>query len=581
MPDTMRVRSPLFEGLDAAALADIYAHMKPRRFAAREVICREGDAGQSLFIIDRGLVQVFAGFAEGRRTVARLRRGEVLGELSLVTNEPRSATAVANVPTDVLELTRDAFASLLARYPSLLANLNTILGRRLAERNARREQRGETVALVADPNLPLVSAIIAATQSASPRSVVSLTVARNAGRRNGDSSSVEACLAALDDLVARHGVVLVSVAPEQSDLTLLLEHMDRVVVLATPGDAPPVSAALGLAAGRCELVLLEHSRCFRRGHCEGMPVVRTMPEDSAADIAWLGRHISRTKLGLALGAGGAKGYAHVAAIEVLHRAGYTVDYVSGSSIGAMVGAWLALGMSPGEVEATMRRAFSPENVNAIFKLSVTGLSSGLESHTRVCRETTGDRTFEDLVFPLVVMTVDLVTRRPAPINDGPLWEALLASTALAGMFPPYQRGDQRLVDGLALVPVPSDAVRAAGADVVMSVNLISPDTLEAWPGQPAPEPKSKRFQNRMLDTLLEVMDLSQMESSVRHAARADVVITPRFGPGSWRDFDLAEEYMAAGRAATEAQLAALAQLARPQNHSSPTANESRAELAVI
>ena len=269
----------------------------------------------------------------------------------------------------------------------------------------------------------------------------------------------------------------------------------------------------------------------------------------AGEIAWLGRHLARTKLGLAMGAGGAKGYAHVGALQVLEEAGYTVDYVAGSSIGALVGAWLALGRDAAEIEATMRRAFTPENVEASFKLSFAGTSAGLEVMVRICQETTDRRRFSDLMIPLVVMAVDLNTRLPAPITQGPLWEALLASTALAGLFPPYERGEQRLVDGLALVPVPTGSVIEAGADVTVSVNIISRETLAAWPGESAAAgdrtaPGAGARGSRMLDTLLEVMDLAQLDSSVRHAAMADVVMTPRFGPASWRDFHRADLFLA-------------------------------------
>jgi hypothetical protein len=68
----------------------------------------------------------------------------------------------------------------------------------------------------------------------------------------------------------------------------------------------------------------------------------------------------------------------------------------------------------------------------------------------------------------------------------------------------------------------------------------------------------------MLDTLLEVMDLSQIDSSIRHAALADVPITPQFGPGSWRDFQLADLFLAAGREAAVGQMDALRAIARPQ-----------------
>ena len=84
-----------------------------------------------------------------------------------------------------------------------------------------------------------------------------------------------------------------------------------------------------------------------------------------------------------------------------------------------------------------------------------------------------------------------------------------------------------------------------GADVTVSVNLIPRETLDAWPGQAPPEPEEERQRRPgMLDTLLEVMDLAQLDTSERNAALADVAITPRFGPGSWRDFDLADLFLA-------------------------------------
>ncbi len=163
------------------------------------------------------------------------------------------------------------------------------------------------------------------------------------------------------------------------------------------------------------------------------------------------------------------------------------------------------------------------------------------------------------------MSVDLTSREPAPIREGTLWEALMAATALAGMFPPYERDGHRLVDGLALVPVPTGAVIEDGADVTVAVNVMGRETLPAWPGQDAlPEAPKKTRGTRTLETLLEVMDLMQLDTGIRHTELADVPITPRFGPGSWRDFHLADLFLAAGRAATEERLPELRAIARPQ-----------------
>ena len=84
-------------------------------------------------------------------------------------------------------------------------------------------------------------------------------------------------------------------------------------------------------------------------------------------------------------------------------------------------------------------------------------------------------------------------------------------------------------------------------------------------GQAPPEPEEERKRRPgMLDTLLEVMDLAQLDTSERNAALADVAITPRFGPGGWRDFDLADLFLAAGREAAGEQIPALQALAKPQ-----------------
>jgi NTE family protein len=500
-------RNPLFAGLAPAELEELAETMQTRAFEANDVICRSGDPGDSLFLVTDGFARVLV----DERVVARLRRGDVIGEMSLVTGEPRTATVVAAVPTTALELSRDQMGTLIAKQPRILENLSRILSDRLAATTARvadSRARGEAVALlVGEGAAAAVPEILAATEAASPRAVATLDV----------RSSLEP-LERLDDLLAEHGTVVIVADAAQEDVPLVVEAADRAE---TVEEGPP-------------------------------------------DVARLGRHLARTKLGLALGAGGAKGYAHVGALQVLEEAGYRVDFVSGSSIGAMVGAWIALGHSASEIEATMREAFRPETIDEVFKLSMSGGSTGLDAMTRLLRETTADKTFADLVIPLVVMTVDLNAQAPAPVTEGALWEALLAATALAGMFPPHEQDGKRLVDGLALVPVPTDAVAAAGADVTVAVNIISRQTLPAWPGETPEAKPSRGARSRMLDTLLEVMDLAQLDSSERHAGRADVPITPRFGPGSWRDFHLADLFLEAGRQAAEEQLPALRSLARPQ-----------------
>lgn len=559
--------TPLFEGLDRGGLEEIGSRMRPRGFARGDVICREGEPGESLMLIRRGLAEVTVASSEGERRVARLRRGDVIGEMSLLTGEPRSATVRAVVPTETLELDRHGFAAAVAHHPVLVVNVGRILSRRLARTNVRPGSgtRGEAVALVTgDGTSRLAEGLVAAARSASVGEIGVLDPTGSfAGPDRVTADTLEDAVAALDGLLADRGLGVILLAPDAEHLNLLLEQADRIVVLGDVPDAEAVAAVLGPTAPPAEMLLVQADSPSPAD--PPLPVARTIdPTDPDADLAWAGRHLARTKLGLALGAGGAKGFAHVGVLQVLEEAGYTVDYVAGSSIGAMVGAWLAGGQRPTEIEATLRAAFSPENTEALYRRSFSGLATeGVEVMARICRETTDECTFGDLGIPLTVMTVDLDARAPSPLREGLVWEALVAATALPGLVPPYRLGGRRLVDGLALIPVPAAAVREAGADVTVSVNIMNHHRLPAWPGQAPPEPEPARRGPLMLDTLMEVMDLSQLDASVRSAAKADVVVEPAFGPGSWRDFHLGPLMFEAGREAAAARLHQLRALARP------------------
>jgi NTE family protein len=251
-------------------------------------------------------------------------------------------------------------------------------------------------------------------------------------------------------------------------------------------------------------------------------------------------------------------------LQVIEEAGYTIDYIGGSSIGGFVASHVALGNDAQAVDARFRAAFNTETVSALFSTPLGGGSAGLDALTRMLRQATEERWFSHTVIPLVIMAVDLTDRAPAPLRDGPLWEALLAALAVAGVFPAQERDGHRLVDGLALVPVPTASVFEDGADLVVSVNLMGAETLEHWPSGPGSDAEPPRPRRRgMLDTLLEVMDLSQLDTSTRHAALADVVVTPRFAPSDWRDFNLADLFLAQGRAAALEELPKLQARSRP------------------
>ncbi|MBV9606657.1 MAG: patatin-like phospholipase family protein [Solirubrobacterales bacterium] len=575
--DTNLAGIRLFEGLSDAELDTVAGHMRPRQFAPGEQLCAAGDPSDRIWLITGGLVIWSAGTTAGGGEIElRMRKGDVIGAQDAITGTERTATVSASTITDTLELDAADLLTLAGRFPRILINVIHTQRERLFRASARSaalfsasvrssSNRGEEIGLIAGPSLKgVIPGLIAAARMASAQPV---TVADR-------SLSFAGALTASDELATENATVLIPSEFDPDTVAVLLDEADRVVALV--GNAEEANRLGNVAAAskgrRLEIILVsdEARQASQMWHPSALRLVvrecARQPDFALADadVAWIARHLTRTKLGLALGAGGAKGYAHVGVLHALEAAGYTVDYVGGSSIGGFVASQLALGHGAGEIDARFREAFSAENTAQLFKSPLVG-SAGLETLTGLLKEATKGAFFSHTQVPLVIMAVDLTARAPVAQRRGPIWEALLAALSVAGVFPTQERDGHRLIDAIALVPVPTAAVIEDGADIVVSVNLLGTETLERWPGvpdEPEAEPAKPRRRGP-LDTILEAMDLSQLDTSARHAALGDVVITPRFGPAEWRDFHLADRFLQAGRIAANEQLPALKALSRP------------------
>lgn len=174
------------------------------------------------------------------------------------------------------------------------------------------------------------------------------------------------------------------------------------------------------------------------------------------------------QLGLALGGGGGKGAAHVGVLQTLEELGTPIDVIVGSSAGGAVAVLYAAGLSLDEIREAFR-------VTALRRVAVPDPTRtcliGQRRRAELLRQLLGDRTFADLSIPCGVMTTDLVSGRPVLIKEGPLVEAVLATSALPPVFPPVVWDDMILADGGILNNLPVDAARALGATRVIAVEL--------------------------------------------------------------------------------------------------------------
>ncbi|MDH3944120.1 MAG: patatin-like phospholipase family protein [Anaerolineae bacterium] len=171
-------------------------------------------------------------------------------------------------------------------------------------------------------------------------------------------------------------------------------------------------------------------------------------------------------IALALGGGGAKGNAHIGVLRALEREGVRVRALAGTSIGGLMGTVYAAGMHPDE----MLERFSELDQGILFGRSQDEGPAllGLNRVEQLLRDWFDDRTFEDLPFPLALTAVDLISGRQVVLDRGDLVDAILATIAIPGIFPPRKTDKYELVDGGLIDPVPVRLARslAPGLPVV-------------------------------------------------------------------------------------------------------------------
>ncbi len=284
---------------------------------------------------------------------------------------------------------------------------------------------------------------------------------------------------------------------------------------------------------------------------------------------------ARGAFSLALGGGGAKGYAHIGVLDELFRRGLRPAAVAGTSVGAIVGSLLAAGYTPAEIEGFIRsvppdEAFRRENDAPPSFLGLAGIAHML-------REALGpERTFADLPLPFGVTAVDLHTGRLVYVRHGPVVRAVLASAAVPGIFPPVPWGEQHLlVDGGVLDNVPVRLARrlAPSLPVVAVVLTPRPDQLAADQGVQflADLPVFGKAIQRLryvqaLNYFMRSVDIAGAHLThwrLRHD-RPEVVIAPAVGDvGLLAGPEIADEVIARGRAAAQQAWPALRRALRP------------------
>ena len=522
---------PVFAALSAPALHRLALSVELVSLRAGEVLFVAGSPADCVYVVRSGRVEVLR---EGA-VVDDVTCSGVVGELGLLTGEPRAATVRARRDSELLRVSARAFDDAVGS--------DAEAGRAMAASLARRLQAGDSAA-PRKPNRPRLVAF--ATAGWSPQAdAVTQQLAEEVARLSGAAFPGQVDPAALERLERENDLVVLVATREGAWRDRCLRQADRVVLVALSDDELPDAGTQG-----AELVLVGPSpgRAELDRWAAGLHATRVCaiePADLGLQARSLADRLTGRSVGLVLSGGGARALAHLGVLMELRDAGVVIGRVAGCSMGAYIGALVAMGLTPEQVDARVFDEYVRRNPTGDWTLPRVALTSGRRGFAMLDRSF-GDLDLEELPLPLVTSAVDLWTRELVLLSRGKVRDAVAGSLALPGISPPHVLGDRLLVDGGILDNSPVAPLLAGGEGPVLLSSIIEAPGVRR-PGQERPA---------VMETVLRAMTTGSARATRQAQESATVLITPASRNVGLLEFHQIDRMVEAGRQAARSALAA-------------------------
>jgi NTE family protein len=539
---------PMLAGMPEAARQRLEAASRLVMVPAGTWLMEAGDPPGPAYVVRRGRLEIDV----SGRIVRELGPGEVIGELALLTGEPRSAGVRARRDSTVLEISRTSFDEVLATHPAASHTVLTQVAERL--RTAGAATGGSR------PLQPTVVAIVGMHPGSGVHEVAHLL-----GRR----LSQHLVLAApgvldpetLDRAEREHDRVMLvadhaTAGPDLAWRDFCLRQADAVVLVAR-ADAPLPETPLSPTPGRTPDVVLMGSGADAARRAQWVALTDAwqlvvVDGDPANELRPLADRLAGRSLGLTLAGGGARAFAHIGFLRELEDAGLRVDRVAGSSVGAIIAAVHASGRNGEETEElcyaelVRRRPFSD------WTLPTHSLARGRRMREALERAF-GDSVLEGLPRQLHVVSTDLVTRQRQVHRRGSVVEAVIASARLPVLLAPIPDDAGRLlVDGGILDNLPVDLLTERDEGPVVAVNISMGGGGSGGGGSRTGRPRVPALG----ETLLRTMMIGSGGAITAAREQGAWVVTPPTRGVGLLEFHQFDRMVAAGRSAARALLEA-------------------------
>jgi NTE family protein len=545
-----------------------------------DTLFEQGDPEDGVYLVISGRLRALVDDGNGQRhAVNEIMRGETIGEMAVLTHEPRSATIVAVRDSVLAQVSRESFDALLRKHPELAIHMSrVVIGRLKRSGQARRAARPVTIcvlpvtdgvdahAIAEDLGTRLARWGVTAVET-------SARIDQRFGRGASQATPAEPDLYHrltlwLDDVEFWNETVLFVADPVDSEWTRrCIRHADEILLLAR-SDAPParhpleekyLSGPAAITGARQTLVLL-HDEAERHprdtpawlaprtlsGHLHVRPT-------RSRDMQRLARILSGNGIGLVLAGGGARGFAHLGVLKALEEEGISVDLVGGTSIGAAMAGLASFDQPADTLIAKARKAFSRGPTGDYNLLPLISLIRGRRLRSVIedaVVDTVGFRAdATDSWRSFFCVATNFSRASEMVLDRGDIATCIRASVSIPVALPPVILDGNLLVDGGTFNNFPTDVMARAGAGRIIGVDLAREKSrVYEYPEVPSPwELFLDRFRKKRryrLPTLAAIMmETTILYSTSRQgvARRAvDLYMRPdlgRIGLLDWGAFD--------------------------------------------
>ena len=529
----------LFRHLDDKTLLELAGELEWFALPGGATLFEYGGPSDALYVLKSGSLGAFKPDANGEfRLDGVVAAGETVGELGLIVDQPRSATVRALRDSELLRLSRQGFENLVARHPeAMLVSARLAVKRLITRHTGAQLSAPRTFAILPHDAGVDARAFAKRLAEALGRYGECALIEADAGR--GETSTW------FSALEARVRFVLYLASTGEDDWRELCVRQADCLLMVTnaadPASPWPEAACLdaesALHRPRHLLLLhrggvIEHGAALRwLGQTPGLRHHHVRHGD---DIERVARLLIGRSIGLVLSGGGARGFAHIGVARALREAGMRIDFVGGTSIGAIIGAGVAADWTDEEMVENYRRSFVAGRPLSDYTFPFIALVAGRRVSTLLQQEF-GDRDITDLPIPFFCVTANLTAGRAEVHHKGPLWFWLRASCAIPGVLPPVLHRGQVFVDGAVINNLPADVMRHQGVGEIVAVDIGADDVLHAEIEEYASPPWwqlawQRFFQRQRRPGILSILLRSGMvnaeAASLERRAQTSLLLTP-------------------------------------------------------